>query len=206
MRTTSAALALLLALFLSSTLQVQAAIEKHGQVTVSHKKEGDIQYVVGKIRINQPPERVWPIMANPFEFEHKISPKFKTVEVVADHPDLTILKCRVDIGFFLPSIKYTVESKYQRQRKIVFRSIGGDLKDFRGAWELEPAAGGLQTDVTYSMYVQPGIPVPQWLVRQGIKIELPHTLTGLSERVNQIYAREDQPVARRTAAAGSLPL
>lgn len=197
-------MALLASMFfcLSSTVAYAAV----SPVKVSHRKEGEIQYVVGQIRIEHPPEKVWPILANPFEFEEKISPKFKTVKLITDSADLSVASCRVEIGFLFPAIKYTAESRYEAGRKITFRSIAGDLKDFRGTWELVPANGGKHCDVIYSMYVVPGIPVPQWLVRQGIKFELPHTLSGLKNRVDQIYAGQDTPVQRRIAAAGSVSL
>ncbi len=128
-----------------------------------------------------------------------------------DRPDQTVMQCRVDMGF-LPPIKYTVESKYENNRRILFRSTEGDLKDFRGMWEVEPSDGGKESLVTYSMYVQPGIPVPQWIVRQAIKSELPRTLKGLRDRVTQICSKTGLPAAARhiaasaQVAAGDVPL
>lgn len=175
-------------------------------VAVSHRKDGEFQYVVGRIRIHQPPERVWPILANPFEFEQKISQKFKTVQILTDKPDVSVLKCRVDMGFLLPPINYTVESRYEARRKVTFHSLAGDLKEFRGTWEVEPVSSGNECDVIYSMYCQPGIPVPQWLVRQCIKFELPHTLNGLKNRVDQVYIHNYLPASRRLASSGIPPV
>lgn len=175
-------------------------------VSVSSRKEGDVQYVVGRIRIRHKPEQVWPIMANPYEFEQKISPKFKTEKVITDKIDTSLITCRVDVGFLLPPIHYTAESHYEAPRLISFRSRAGDLKDFRGKWEVEPKNGGTECDVIYSMYCRPGIPLPQWLMRQAIKFELPHTLTALRDRVDHIYAHKDAPASRKIAAVGNVPL
>jgi hypothetical protein len=87
-------------------------------------------------------------MSNPFEFEEKISPKFKTVRVETDRPDFSLLHCRVDVGFLFPPIKYSVASRYKNQQQVTFESTGGDLKAFRGAWQIQPSPGGRECDVT----------------------------------------------------------
>jgi hypothetical protein len=173
-------------------------------VSVSSRREGHLQYVVGKIKIPSPPDQVWGVMANPFEFEQKISPKFHTDRIITDTPGVSVLSCHVNIGFLLPPLKYTVESRYENHRTITFQSISGDLKDFRGSWVLEPADGGKSSYLTYSMYVQPNLPVPQWLVRYAIRSELPHTLTAIRERVSRLVARQETPANRKLASTGEV--
>ena len=205
------------ALFLAAPLAVflilqsgSAAVDKHAEqtgragVAVSYRKEHGVDYVTGQIHIGYSADRVWPILANPYEFEENISPRFKTVAVLSDSPERSLLRCRVELGFFFPAIKYTVESHYSQGRHITFQSIGGDLKSFRGYWDVTPSADGRECDVTYSLHVVPGIPVPQWIVRQGIKVELPHTLIGLRDRIDQIYAKHEHPASRSLAAAGKI--
>lgn len=175
-----------------------------GQVVVQLKKKEDLNYVEGKVLINQPPSRVWPIMTNPFEFEGKISPRMTQVQVMVDKIDLSLLKCKVHIGFFIPDITYVVESRYEPVERISFKRTAGDLKDFRGEWEVRPACGGSKTELTYSMFIDPGIPVPQWIIREGVKSELPRILNGLRDRVNAIYTQNEAPEARSILAAGNL--
>ena len=55
--------------------------------------------MTGTILINEPPERVWPIMVNPFEFQGEILPRMKTVEVMVDRSNLSILKVTLDMSF-----------------------------------------------------------------------------------------------------------
>lgn len=181
-------------------LEDRNAVSKD-DVAVSHSKQGDIEFVVASIHIDQPPDRVWPILANPFEFEQTISPKFHTTKVLVDRPDESLLECKVDVGFLLPPINYTVFSSYAPCKRITFKSTAGDLKDFEGSWSVQAAEDGKSSDVTYSMYVNPGIPVPQWLVRQGIRMELPHTLRALRDRVYEIYRGSSTPTPRSLTAA-----
>ena len=170
-------------------------------VAVTHNKQGQVEFVVGRIHIKHPVEMVWPVLANPFEFERGISPRFHTTAVLVDRPERSLMECSVDTGFLLPHLKYTVESNYLQDKKISFKSVAGDFKDFEGSWGLEPAENGQGCFVTYSMYVNPGFPVPQWMVREGIKMELPHTLYGLRDRVDAIALGQLIPVNKSISAA-----
>ena len=96
------------------------------------------KYVEGKILINEPPDKVWPILVNPFEFQGKISPRMKTVEVMSDQTNRSILKVTLDI-LLIPHFTYIVESLYQNGESVQFHRIGGTLKDFRGSWVMSPA-------------------------------------------------------------------
>jgi hypothetical protein len=181
----------------------QARLDR-GDVVVDSQKIDGVTYVCAKEIINEAPSRVWPIMTNPFEFEGKISPRMKSVEVLVDKPDYSLLKCDINIGvlFFIPSISYTVESKYDAGERITFKRIAGDLRDFRGFWQVRPVNGGKKTELTYSMYIDPGFPVPQWIIREGVKMELPRTLVALRQRVKDIYTAKLAPEQRSILASG----
>lgn len=181
----------------------EAKLER-GEVVVSSRKIDDLNFVQAKIIIDEPPGKVWPIMANPFEFQGKISPRMRQVKVVVDKVDLSLLRCTVHIGFFIPDITYTVESKYEPVERIVFKRAGGDLRDFKGVWEVKPAKFGAATELTYSMFIDPGIPVPQWIIREGVKNELPRTLLALRQRVTAIYTQNEAPESRHILAVNGV--
>ena len=174
-----------------------------GDVVVGMQNDGDTKLVTGKIVINQPPERVWPVMVNPFEFKGKISPRMKQVEVVVDKLNLSVLKVTLDMSFLFPNFTYVVESKYKNGERIDFHRVGGVLRDFKGSWAMSPIEGGNKTELTYSMYVDPGFFVPQWIVREGVKGELPRTLKGLRKRVDAVCA-EREKLEEHTILAANL--
>jgi hypothetical protein len=179
-----------------------------GLVVVGVKDIGKTKFVTGKILIHEPPEKVWPIMVNPFEFQGKISPRTKKVEVFTDEANLTVMKMTMDTSPlpFMPEISYTVESRYEHNEKggrIEFRRMAGVVKDFRGCWDMAPADGGTKTELTYSMYIDPGFFLPQWIVREGVKGELPRTLTALRQRIKDVYEGEERP-ERQTIVAANL--
>lgn len=182
---------------------VQARLER-GEVVVGLKDIGDTKYVEGRVLINQPPDKVWPIMVNPFEFQGKISPRMKAVEVMADQTNRSVLKVTLDV-LLIPHFTYVVESLYENGESIEFHRIGGMLKDFRGSWIMSPVDGGNKTELIYCMYINPGFPVPQWIIREGVKNELPKTLIALRQRVSAV-SEHPSSKERRTILAALLKL
>lgn len=194
--------AMLSVMFMLSGLLFDPALAAASRqpVEVTQRKEGNFDYVVGRVKIPAPPDRVWVVMANPYEFEQKISPKSHVEKVHQDTPDVSVITARIDC-IFRP-IHYTVESKYEHRRKITFHALSGDLRDFRGAWEITPADDGASCYVTFGMFVQPNLPIPQFLIRHAIRAELPHTLNALRERVEQLAAHGDKLATRKLASTG----
>jgi carbon monoxide dehydrogenase subunit G len=172
-----------------------------GEVVVELQEIGATKYVTGRVIINEPPAKVWPVMTNPFEFKQKICPHMTEVEVMLDKAKFSLLKITLDCTCLLPKITYLVESRYEHNSRIDFKRVGGILKDFKGSWQVDAVGGGSKTEVTYSMYVDTGFPVPQWLVREGIKVELPRTLKALRHRVDAICHASAIPVERSILAA-----
>ena len=184
----------------NSSLETATKLAK-GEVVVEMHEQGGIKYVSGKILIKEPAARVWPILTNPFEYQGKICPHMKNLRVMTDTQQMSRLHVDVDCGVLMPLLSYVVESHYIPDSRIDFRRIDGNIKDFRGYWLLEPMADQKQCQVTYSMYIEPGFPVPQWIVREGVKMELPRTLLGLRKRVNAICESNAVPEARSIQAS-----
>ncbi len=180
--------------------QMRARLDR-GEVIVGLKEIDGIKYVSGRILINAPPAKVWPIMVNPFEFQKKISPRMSDVLVLVDKESESILKVTLDVPFPLPKVTYVVKSDYEKDKSVKFRRIGGLIKDFRGTWEMQSADNGTKTDLTYCMFIDPGFPVPQFIIREGVKMELPSTLIGLRNRVVKLTNPHEIPVRHTILAA-----
>jgi hypothetical protein len=54
------------------------------------------------------------------------------------------------------------------------------------------------------MYADPGIPIPKWMVREGVKSELPQMLTAIRRRVEAVAAAKETPETKTIAAVGAL--
>ena len=163
------------------------AYSSDNNVTISLTQYGQKKFVTGVIIIDKSPKEIWPILTNPYEYKEQINQHLKKVEVELDNFNKSILKCDLEYCFILPKITYVVESYYEPYSKISFKSISGTLKDFEGIWELESIKGTKFSKVSFAMYIDPGIPVPAFIVRQGIRFELPNTLLSLKHRIHQIY-------------------
>jgi hypothetical protein len=177
-----------------------------GEVVVDLVEEKKVKFVVARIKIDQPPALVWPVLVNPYEFKGRICPRMKSLDVLLDRIDISILKCSINVCILIPSITYVVESKYRACEEVEFKRIGGNLKEFSGSWLLRPLNSGKSTEVLYAMYVDPGIPVPRWIVREGVKAELPRTLIALRQRVDDVYKSGAKRVPETIRAANPTQL
>ena len=167
--------------------------------TQTHEK---MRFVTGKILVSESPEKVWAVITNPYEFEAKICPRMHNVKVLLARQDKSVISCTVDTVRFFPQINYRVESTYSPCSRIDFRRIGGMLREFRGSWLVRPLSGGKATELEYSMFIDPGFPVPQWIIREAIKVELPRMLKGVRNRVTE--QRDKSHLERRSILASRL--
>lgn len=184
----------------SHQLEIQSQALSRGEVVLNTEDVGANKYMVGTIVINRPAEEVWPIIVNPYEYKNAIFPRVKKIDVLVDEPHFSRVKASINCYPF-PDLGYTVESFYQPCQRVEFKRIEGCFKNFAGNWSIKPLSGGNSCEVTFSMLVEPDFPLPQWLVRQGIKIELPKTLTALRTRVDAIAREEAKLEARSILAA-----
>jgi len=151
--------------------------------SLDHLRTGVVE---GKILINSCPDRVWSIVVNPLEFANKIQKHLRRVRFIQQSVNSSVQECEIEVAAFFPRITYRVESSYDPVKRIDFRRVGGMIKNFHGHWLLEPRDNGTKTLVTYAMYIDPGFFVPQWIMRQGLRRELPQTLTGIRNRAHQL--------------------
>lgn len=166
-----------------------------GEVLLDSNVQGSkLPLVKGKILIKLAADKVWNIVANPIE-STKIQKHIKRFHFLKDTPSNSILDCQVEVASFLPRFNYVVESVYEPFKRIEFWRVGGGLKDFRGYWLFEPRDHGNKTLVTYAMYLDPGFFVPQWIIKQGLKRELPETLDGIRSRAEELEAETHRAVA-----------
>jgi len=184
-----------------SALEVEKKLQ-HGDIIVGLSGEGESRLVTGTILINDRPDRVWQIVANPFEFCGKISPRMKEVKMMLDKHDQSVMKVTMDV-MLIPHFNYIVESHYKSNEKIEFHRVDGTLKDFKGSWEIVPKENGTKSELTYSMFLDTGFFVPQWLIREGVKGELPRTLSAIKKRVDAVSSKREVLQAQTIAAANT---
>jgi hypothetical protein len=185
----------------SSPLSATQKRLEHGDVIVDMQDVGSTKYVTGKILIDESIDHVWSVLTNPFEYAHQVCKRIKQVEVLQDSVERSEVKCGVDGGLFLPPLSYVIESKYAAPNRVEFRRLSGNIKDFKGSWVMNPTADRKKTEVTYSTFIEPGFPLPQWIIREGLKIELPKTMSALRDRVDAIFKEHAKPDPKSIVAS-----
>lgn len=85
----------------------------------------------------------------------------------------------VQAHWLLPRTRTVFRSEYVRDRQIRFALSGGDLKTLEGEWRLDPIDQGRMTRLTYRVRIDPGLAVPDAVVRAIVESDVPRTLTAL---------------------------
>lgn len=179
--------------------QDELARLNHGDVVVCVKESGTEKIVSGRILLTESVEEIWPILANPYEFVNALYPRMHKVQILEDRKDHSRMSCTIGLGTFLPDIVAIVDTDYVTGKSIDFHKVGGTLKGLTGGWTLTPKPDG-KTEVAYWMNIDPGIPVPSWIIAQGIKMELPNTLKAVRRRLDQLH-KDGKPAPDSILAA-----
>ncbi len=117
-------------------------------------------------------------------------------EIVSRSAENALVHQVVDTGFFAPMLDYSYRSVNQPFSRMEFNLVEGNLRVMQGSWDFESLPDGLL--VTYNMRVQPGFPLPRFLVRMSLRRMIPDMLacirglvdgSGTTERKQQDLAR-----------------
>lgn len=109
-------------------------------------------------------------------------PDVKEVEVLGYGDDgyPTASTMRVDVS--IREVVYTLDYEYDHPHRVAWTSRpGGDVKLIEGSYEFEVNDDG-GTTVTYSLAMDPGFPVPGFLLKRAAKHVTAQALTGLKAR------------------------
>jgi ribosome-associated toxin RatA of RatAB toxin-antitoxin module len=165
------------------TVEQQAMLERREVVVDAEvdtaQRRGTVR---AAIRIAAPPSRVYAAMTN-CATALKFVPHLRECVVVERDPQgrSELISHVSDIGWFMPTSRYTFRAEYDPPKSIDFRHVAGDFRENEGRWELIPVDAGRATVVTYRVRVIPKIPVPQWAVRGLLQRELPKLLRALRD-------------------------
>jgi ribosome-associated toxin RatA of RatAB toxin-antitoxin module len=157
---------------------------KKGEILVNVRQKGDLPrgMVEAVILIEAPAENIWRIMTDCREIPTFV-PGLEACRVLDSGQNWEIIRHQVKWIWFLPKFVYVFRADYKPNRKIDFVRIQGDLREMKGTWRLTPLDRDNQTLVSYSVFLDPGFFVPQWLVRRSLKADLPAVLTSLRTKV-----------------------
>jgi polyketide cyclase/dehydrase/lipid transport protein len=130
------------------------------------------------IRIHASRGTIWAILSSCPE-ALKIVPSLKACYVLERAPDGSWERIWQSMEYFrfLPRVKFEVKVNYMPPASVTFERVSGALVSLRGTWILQ--SDGDDTVAHYEVAVEPGLWVPNWIVRAALKHDLPKMLQAL---------------------------
>jgi hypothetical protein len=83
--------------------------------------------------------------------------------------------------FFMPSFEHVFRLDYTPYSRIDVRRVSGPIAHMEGSWWLVPQASG-RILLVYELALDPGMPIPRFLVRATLKRDLPKVVAAVRER------------------------
>ena len=83
--------------------------------------------------------------------------------------------------FFLPTFEHEFRLDYTPYSRIDVNRVSGPIAHMQGTWWLLPEDNG-RILLVYELALDPGMPIPRFLVRATLKRDLPKVITAVRER------------------------
>jgi Polyketide cyclase / dehydrase and lipid transport len=83
--------------------------------------------------------------------------------------------------FFLPTFEHVFRLDYTPYSRIDVHRVSGPIEHMEGSWWLLPQDNG-RILLVYQVAVDPGLPIPRFLVRATMKRDLPKIMMAVRER------------------------
>jgi Polyketide cyclase / dehydrase and lipid transport len=158
-------------------------------VSVTAMPEGGGR-VVAVLDIPTSRARVWDVMLD-CQRSLRIVESLKSCKVTSADPNgrWDVREHVVAWGWLALIVRSTFRSEYVAYDSIRFKRTGGDLKSLQGRWRLEPLDGDHRTRLHYEAVIDPGVPVPGFVVRNAIEVDARKTLSALRKEATGDGAR-----------------
>jgi ribosome-associated toxin RatA of RatAB toxin-antitoxin module len=159
---------------------------KNGEIPVYvNSTEGQQKGTVeALVLIDAPAEAIWKIMTD-CPGAPTFVPGLKDCRILDSGENWEIIRHEVKWIWFFPRISYVFRADYQKNRRIDFVKIKGDLREMKGSWRLYPLDEVSRTIVRYKVYLDPSFFIPQWLVERSLMADLPDMLVALRKKVRK---------------------
>jgi hypothetical protein len=83
--------------------------------------------------------------------------------------------------FFLPTFEHVFRLDYTPYTRIDVHRVSGPIARMEGSWWLVPQESG-RILLVYELSLDPGMPIPRFLVRATLKRDLPKVMNAVRER------------------------
>ncbi len=90
--------------------------------------------------------------------------------------------------FFLPTFEHVFRLDYTQYTRIDVNRVSGPIAHLQGTWWLLPPENG-RILLVYELALDPGMPIPRFMVRATLKRDLPKVVGAVRERAEAAIAR-----------------
>jgi hypothetical protein len=142
------------------------------------------QVVLIKLAIDvaAPPQAIWDVLT-----ACQIAPEYvpnvqscRRLEVL-DNGRADLFVQVIKPAFFIPAFEHVFRLDYTPYTRIDVRRVSGPIAHMDGSWWLLAQPDG-HTLVVYDLALDPGFPIPRFIVRATLKRDLPKVLQAVRER------------------------
>ena len=152
--------------------------------------------VFGAIDIDASAETIWALMLD-CNRTMEIVTQMTLCEVLEVAPDGSwdIRRQKIKPGFLLPKSTSVFRSDYDLPYHIKISLLGGDMKVQEGEWILTPI-DTVKTRVSYRARLRPKFPIPNGLLKRGIRKDIPRVLKNLRTQSEQAQTKYIEPFGK----------
>jgi hypothetical protein len=136
--------------------------------------------------VDATPTAIWQVLR-----ACEISPEYvpnvvsctKLEEVDSGRADLFVQKIKPI--FFLPTFEHVFRLDYTPYTRIDVNRVSGPIEHMQGSWWLLPQDNG-RILLVYELALDPGMPIPRFMVRAALKRDLPKIVAAVRERAEAV--------------------
>jgi ribosome-associated toxin RatA of RatAB toxin-antitoxin module len=169
------------AAFLLSTLLLaggSALAQSEPKFTVSHDSTRDAMVIHASIDIEAPPSIVWNVVTD-CNRAPKYVPNMESCRIVQREPRGGQIRESVHNVMLLPRIRSLSRVEFDKDRRMSFKSAGGDMRIAEGEWRLEPIEKGKATRLRYDAVLALNMSVPNFMVENIANRDVPTLMKNI---------------------------
>ena len=163
-------------------LDRDALAAREVQVYVKHGDRPLTAEIQVAVEIDAPPAAIWDVLkaceVSP-EYVPNVQSCTKLEELDGGRAEL--FKQTIKPVFFLASFEHVFRLDYTPYTRIDLNRVSGPIAHMQGTWWLLPEDNG-RILLVYELALDPGMPIPRFMVRATLKRDLPKVLAAVRER------------------------
>ena len=163
-------------------LDRDAIAAREVQVYVKHSDRPLTAEIAVAVEVDAPATAIWDVLkaceVSP-EYVPNVQSCTKLEELDGGRAEL--FKQTIKPVFFLASFEHVFRLDYTPYTRIDVNRVSGPIAHLQGIWWLLPEDNG-RTLLVYELALDPGMPIPRFMVRSTLKHDLPKVLAAVRER------------------------